>query len=153
MKKKKRFVLVTHNIVVNFFLLPLLYSLASRFDFKLAYNPKVDEYLPAIPDEIRKIYIPLKRKPSLVADVFVLFALAARLIVWRPEILFSVAPKAGFVSMIVGYCLRIKNRVHLFQGEVWANRTGFNRWFLKECDRITLRLASDACCQSARNSS
>ena len=144
MKEKKRFVLVTHNIVANFFLRPHLYSLASCFDFKMAYNPKVDDYLPAIPDEICKINIPLERKPSLVADVYVLFALVAQLIVWRPEILFSVAPKAGFVSMIVGYCLRIKNRVHLFQGEVWANRTGFSRWFLKECDRMTLRLASGA---------
>lgn len=144
MEKKARFLLVTHNIVASFFLRPHLFSLSRHFDLKLAYNPRIDEYLPALPDEISKFHIPLRRKPSFVADVFVLFVLLAKLIIWRPKVLFSVAPKAGFVSMIVGYCLRIKYRVHLFQGEVWATRTGAARWFLKECDRITLRLASHA---------
>ncbi len=48
----------------------------------------------------------------------------------------SVTPKAGLVTALAGKLASIKNRIHIYTGQVWATRTGFMRWMLKSLDKL-----------------
>ena len=37
----------------------------------------------------------------------------------------SITPKAGLLSSIVSFSLNVKIRVHIFTGQVWANKKNF----------------------------
>ncbi len=52
----------------------------------------------------------------------------------------SVTPKAGLLTALAGFLARVPVRVHIFTGQVWANKTGFSRWLLKFMDKIIARL-------------
>ena len=56
---------------------------------------------------------------------------------------FSITPKAGFLSMLAGFFCRIKFRLHYFTGQVWVTRKGFQRFFLRNIDRLMGFLATD----------
>jgi glycosyltransferase involved in cell wall biosynthesis len=58
------------------------------------------------------------------------------------DIVVSLAPKAGLIGMFAAWLLRVPQRVHIFQGEVWAARRGPLRWLLKSLDGLTARLAT-----------
>ena len=52
----------------------------------------------------------------------------------------SVTPKAGLVTALAASLARIKNRTHIFTGQVWATRKGFQRILLKIIDVLIARL-------------
>ncbi len=52
----------------------------------------------------------------------------------------SVTPKAGLVTALAGKLAGIKNRTHIFTGQVWATRKGMSRWLLKTLDKVIARL-------------
>jgi glycosyltransferase involved in cell wall biosynthesis len=58
------------------------------------------------------------------------------------DLLITVVPKAGLLGMLAGAFTGISRRLHIFQGEVWVDRRGINRYVLKTCDRITAYLAT-----------
>ncbi|NBW99729.1 glycosyltransferase, partial [bacterium] len=49
---------------------------------------------------------------------------------------------AGLVAMVAASLCGIKERIHIFQGEVWASRSGPMRLLLKSADRLTALLAT-----------
>lgn len=52
----------------------------------------------------------------------------------------SVTPKAGLVTALAGKLAGVKNRIHIFTGQVWATKTGFMRNVLKSIDKIIVHL-------------
>ena len=48
----------------------------------------------------------------------------------------SVTPKAGLVTALAGFVAGVKQRTHIFTGQVWAVRKGFMRWMLKSLDKV-----------------
>lgn len=48
----------------------------------------------------------------------------------------SVTPKAGLLTSIAGFLAKVPVRVHIFTGQVWANRKGPMRWLLKFMDKL-----------------
>lgn len=48
----------------------------------------------------------------------------------------SVTPKAGLLTAIAGFIARVPVRIHIFTGQVWANKRGPLRWLLKFMDRM-----------------
>jgi glycosyltransferase involved in cell wall biosynthesis len=51
-------------------------------------------------------------------------------------------PKAGLLSMLASFFAAIPTRLCVFNGEVWANKIGFMRSFLKLIDKVTARCAT-----------
>lgn len=48
----------------------------------------------------------------------------------------SVTPKAGLLTAIAGFFAGIPVRIHIFTGQVWANKKGPMRWLLKFMDKM-----------------
>lgn len=48
----------------------------------------------------------------------------------------SVTPKAGLLTAVAGFFAGVPVRIHIFTGQVWANKKGPMRWLLKFMDRM-----------------
>jgi glycosyltransferase involved in cell wall biosynthesis len=89
------------------------------------------------------VHVPIVRKISLFADVM---ALAKIFLFFRREqfdIVHSGTPKAGLLAMVTARVVGVPLRFHTFTGQVWATKTGFFRWLLKEIDTVIYHSASD----------
>jgi glycosyltransferase involved in cell wall biosynthesis len=140
--KKKICFLAATPLTIHFFLKPHILALAREFDVTLMVNLKNDSYLPPLDLPIQIIDVPIARKMSPLADLRALGVLVKLLMRTRYDLMITVVPKAGLLGMLAAVLTRIPKRLHIFQGEVWANRHGFRRGLLKACDQITAFLAS-----------
>ena len=147
--KKKFCMLAATPLTIHFFLKPHLIALAKEHDVTLLVNLSNDDYLPPLDLPIRIIHIPIARKMSPFADLRTLVVLIGLFSRTRFDLLITVVPKAGFLGMIAGFVAGIPRRLHIFQGEVWANRSGFSRRLLKGCDWVTAHLANNILAVSA----
>ena len=147
--KKKICILAATPLTIHFFLKPHLIALAKEHDVTLLVNLSNDDYLPPLDLPIQIIHIPIARKMSPLADLRTLVVLTGLFSRTRFDLLITVVPKAGFLGMIAGFLTAIPRRLHIFQGEVWANRSGFIRRFLKGCDWVTAHLANNVLAVSA----
>ena len=147
--KKKICMLAATPLTVHFFLKPHLLALAKEHDVTLLVNLANDDYLPPLDLPIRIISIPIARKMAPFTDLRTLAVLIGLFRKSHYDLLITVVPKAGLLGMMAGFWMGIPKRLHIFQGEVWANRSGLSRLLLKGCDWITAHLASNILAVSA----
>jgi glycosyltransferase involved in cell wall biosynthesis len=147
--KKKICMLAATPLTIHFFLKPHLIALAKEHDVTLLINLANDNYLPPLDLPIRIISIPIMRKMSPFADFRTLAVLMGFFRKSNYDLLITVVSKAGLLGMMAGFLTGIPKRLHIFQGEVWANRSGFSRLLLKSCDWITAHLATHILAVSA----
>ena len=100
--------------------------------------------LQAIADrEATKTYaVPMERHISLFRDLTSLLRLYCVFRKERPDMVHSITPKAGLLSMMAGWMCRVPVRVHTFTGLVFPTATGFKRSLLKATDRLTCLFAT-----------
>jgi glycosyltransferase involved in cell wall biosynthesis len=141
-KRRAICVVTTTPLIVNFFLRGNLAALASRYDLTLILN--LDEpYKPNLRGiDLRVISVRIERKISLFRDLAALARLVGIFMSHDFRVVHSVAPKAGLLAMIAAWIARVPTRIHTFQGETWAARSGFMRSLLKIADRIVAHLAT-----------
>ena len=102
------------------------------------------EGVPAVTQGLRMklIDVPMERDIAPIRDVISLARLFRLFRGMQLGGVVSVAPKAGLLAMAAAWLARVPFRCHIFQGEVWATRTGLMRWVLRTADRLTGRLAT-----------
>lgn len=94
--------------------------------------------------DINKIKVPndgyhcvdIQRKISIVKDLKALWQLYRYFRKERFYAVHSVTPKAGLLTSIAAFFARVPVRIHIYTGQVWANKKGFMRFLLKTMDRI-----------------
>ena len=91
---------------------------------------------------VRTIAIPMERHISLVSDLKSLWRMYRVLRRERPDLVHSMTPKAGLMTMVAGWLAGVPRRVHTFTGLVWPTSTGFKRRVLMTTDRITCACAT-----------
>ncbi len=91
---------------------------------------------------IRTIAVPMERHISLVSDLKSLWRMYRALRQERPDLVHSMTPKAGLMTMVAGWLAGVPRRVHTFTGLVWPTSTGFKRRVLMTTDRITCACAT-----------
>lgn len=84
----------------------------------------------------------IERKISPGRDLKALFALIRIFAARKFALVHSITPKAGLLAMVAARVAGVPLRLHVFTGQVWATKTGFKRWFLKQFDRLIARLAT-----------
>lgn len=143
MTKKKLCLITTNLYVVKFFLQPHLKTLSELYDITLILN-SIDRNIAQQIDfsGAKLISLPIKREINLLSDLGNLLALIYLFFKIKPDTVQSIAPKAGILAMLSSWLLRIPVRLHIFQGEVWSNKTGYFRWLLKFIDKCTAFLAT-----------
>lgn len=138
MKKKICFVVAIPGTAQTF-LSDHIKALAKEYDVFLVANSEKPEVLKNLPLTGYHVAT-IERGISIINDIKGVFALRRYFKDMHFDAVHSVTPKAGLLTALAGYLARIPVRVHIFTGQVWANKKGFSRWLLKLMDKIIAKL-------------
>jgi lipopolysaccharide/colanic/teichoic acid biosynthesis glycosyltransferase len=127
---------------VYFFLRPHIQSLSEKFDVTVVFDPRNDKYLGDLELPAKIVSISMARKLNLFQDLISLFYIHRFFKKNYFDLIVSVAPKAGLLTMIAATLVSSANKIHIFQGEFWASRKGLLRFILKQADSFTAMLAN-----------
>ena len=86
---------------------------------------------------VRTIAIPMERRISLIKDFISLIRLIVLFAKERPDMVHSITPKAGLLSMLAAWITRVPVRMHTFTGLVFPTATGKMQKLLIAMDRLT----------------
>ena len=89
-----------------------------------------------------KVYaVPIKRKPSPIADLVSVYRIYSILKKEKPTIVHTHTPKAGFVGMIAAYLANVPLKLHTVAGLPLMTRKGLIKKVLIWIEMITYRFA------------
>ena len=131
------------GLTIHFFMKAHLDELTKYFDVTLALNQNLDPYLPALNLDVKERHIDITRQISIWSDVLALFQLFKLFRSSKFDLVISVVPKAGLLGMCAAYLAGVPRRLHIFQGEVWASKSGLSRRILKLADKLTALFATN----------
>ena len=127
---------------LNTFCRGVLKELSHRYEVVAVSSPgeELDEL--GRREGVRTIAVPMKRHISITSDVKSLWRMWRVLRHERPDMVHSMTPKAGLISMVAGWLARVPVRVHTFTGLVWPTATGLKRRILMATDWLTCACAT-----------
>lgn len=88
-------------------------------------------------ENIRTIPIRMERRISIFRDFISLITLVKLFMNEKPDLIHSMTPKAGLLSMVAGFLTRVPIRIHTFTGLVFPTKKGFVKYILILMDKIT----------------
>ena len=132
---------VTSTLVVRWFLLEHIRTLARHFSVTLIVNNDAPGLAMLLPCRI--VSLRLERDIAPLADLRALAWLWRHFSAERYQLVHTLTPKAGLLGMLAAWMSGVRVRLHTFQGEVWLTRRGALRLLLKNLDRLVARLATD----------
>lgn len=91
---------------------------------------------------VKTIAVEMERSISPLKDLRSLFKLIGVFKKEKPQIVHSITPKAGLLSMLAGWICGVPFRIHTFTGLVFPTSKGLKRWILMQTDRITCLCAT-----------
>lgn len=91
---------------------------------------------------VRAIAVPMERHISPLKDLKSLWRMWRTLRRERPDMVHSMTPKAGLMTMMGAWLARVPVRVHTFTGLVWPTSTGLKRRILMATDWLTCACAT-----------
>ena len=143
--RKKRLVVVSSTgKMVRFFLVNHLKALSKEYKVFVVCNlEKQRDILDVLPDSIKVIHVPIKRQISLLSDFLSLFQIVHFIYKNQITAIYSISPKGGLLAAASSWFLRVPVRVHVFTGQVWVTKRGFNRMLLKFLDRLISIFSTD----------
>lgn len=124
------------------FCLRQMKELGKQYDVIAVSDP--DKDLEAISSEgIRTEAVRMRRRIAPFSDLRSIWKMYRLLRKTKPDIIHSVSPKAGMVSMIAGRLAGVPVRVHTFTGLVWPTENGVRKKVLMLVDRLLCACATD----------
>ncbi len=94
-------------------------------------------------EKVRIEIVEMQRKISPFKDIVSLFQLIKLFKREKPNIVHSITPKAGLLSMVAAYIAGVSIRVHTFTGLIFPTKHGLFRYILILMDRILCRFATN----------
>ena len=91
---------------------------------------------------IRTIAVPMRRKIAPWHDLVSLWRLIRVFRKEKPDMVHSITPKAGLLSMLAAWLARVPVRVHTFTGLIFPYEKGWKRSLLMFTDRLTAACAT-----------
>lgn len=91
---------------------------------------------------VRTIAVPMERHISLLKDLLSLIRLIILFLRERPEMVHSITPKAGLLSMLAAWITRVPIRMHTFTGLIFPTASGKMQKLLMLMDKLTCACAS-----------
>ena len=131
-------------MVARVFLAHQVNSLVGLYDVTIITNLKDNNsMLSNISNKVKLINLPVERNINLFSDLRALLKLISIFYKNRFSLVHSVSPKAGLLTSIAAWIVRVPSRFHTFTGQVWLTKKGVNRCFLKFLDKIIVALNTD----------
>ncbi|MBK6632561.1 MAG: glycosyltransferase [Betaproteobacteria bacterium] len=133
---------VSSPLTAKAFLSGHIVALSERYAIDLVADAGDAADIGRIPAHARIVPVRVLRQISLLADLAALLRLHSMFRRQRYAAVSSVTPKAGLLAMLAAALAGVPLRTHIFTGQVWATRRGWQRWLLKAADRLIARLAT-----------
>ena len=141
MNRKSKVVLIANTSnFFNTFLLKHVDELSKNCNLFICCDD-VHKLKKFIPKNVSLINVKFKRGLNLYNDITSFFSTLFFFLKERPNLSISFTPKIGFIVALVSFLTRTPNRIHWFTGQIWANKNGFIRFFLKLIDRLIFFLS------------
>ena len=121
---------------------PHIRALGLYYDVTIVANGSADSLggedslLPLLNSQVRYRSLKIARAVSVSDDLCALMALWRLFRREKFQVVHSITPKAGLLTMIAGLLAGVPIRIHWFTGQVWATRKGPRRWLLKSLDWV-----------------
>lgn len=136
--RKKICIVSTVGISINAFMIKHIeylqqiaeVTLVSGDDTHLNSNAKV---------KILKI----ERKINILQDLKTSYELYKFFKQEKFDVVLSLMPKSGLLSMLASYCARVPVRIHFFTGQVWVTKKGLFRILLKNMDKVIVKCSTN----------
>ena len=133
MKDKIIFISSSMKPLQNF-LLEQIKSLSYEYDIILISN--INDYDINIFKNFQIKHIPISRYINIYYDFISLIIIFKNLLKFKPKLIISITPKAGFILSVSNFFLKNKH-LHFITGQNWINKKGFKRFFFKLLDKFT----------------
>lgn len=139
--KKKILIISTRVETVKSFMLGHIKKLSNDYDVYIFCN-KVFQIKKLIPKNVKIKNIKFERKLNLFSDIKCLFYLIKLFYNINFDITLSITPKAGFLTSISSFIMRVPYRFHWFTGQIWLNYTGFRFFFYRFLDILIFKFST-----------
>ena len=93
-------------------------------------------------EKVRTVSVPMSRHIAPLKDFLSLVRLIYIFLKEKPDMVHSMTPKAGLLSMIASWATRVPLRVHTFTGLVFPTAKGLTKKVLMTTDRLTCACAT-----------
>lgn len=143
MKMKKLIKISTVPQSLNGFCRGQLKMLSAYYEVVAVSSPEPELRMLEEREGVRTIAVPMERHISLLKDLRSLWRMVRVFRREKPDIVHSITPKAGLVSMLASWICRVPVRMHTYTGLVFPTATGLLRQVLILTDRILCFCATD----------
>ena len=130
--------IANNSFAVNAFLKNHIIVLSKKFNIILICNDIDIEINPSIQGLVTFHRVKIHREISILNDLICLFKIIQILKKYKPLIVHSITPKAGFLAMTSSFFSNVPNRWHTFTGQVWTNKKGIYKKFLKIINKFII---------------
>jgi glycosyltransferase involved in cell wall biosynthesis len=137
---KKICYVATIPAVVHTFLRGHIHAATEKYEVTVVCNNTDVDLLDGL--NVRVIILPIERKISIWHDLLVLIKLVSLFRRERFDLVHSIMPKTGLLSMFAARIVGVPNRIHIFTGQVWATKHGWRRKSLKMFDKLIAQFAT-----------
>ena len=137
---KKLCFVATIPAVVHSFMKGHIRASAEKWSVTIIAHPKDAVLLCDL--DARFIPLAIQRKVSPWRDLLVLIQLMILFRRERFDLVHSIMPKTGLLTMLAGRLTGVPNRMHTFTGQVWATKRGWKRASLKIFDKLIVTFAT-----------
>lgn len=142
MFRKKIIRTSTVSTSLNTFCRGTLRRLAQTYDVVAVSTPDDELHEMAQREGVRVVGVAMRRPISPLHDLRSLLRLIRVFRRERPDMVHSITPKAGLLSMMAAWVCRVPVRLHTFTGLVFPTATGLKKKILMLTDRITCACAT-----------
>ena len=142
MYRKKIIRTSTVSTSLNTFCRGTLRRLAQTYDVVAVSTPDDELHEMAQREGVRVVGVAMRRPISPLHDLRSLLRLIRVFRRERPDMVHSITPKAGLLSMIAAWVCRVPVRLHTFTGLVFPTAAGLKQKILMLTDRITCACAT-----------
>ena len=140
--KKKIIRTATIPLSLDLFCRGLFKELSDQYEIVVLSSPQPELEKIREREGVRTIAVPIRRKIAPMHDLVSLVRLIVAFLKERPDMVHSITPKAGLLSMLAAWLTRVPVRVHTFTGLIFPYETGWKHRLLMMTDRITAACAT-----------
>lgn len=147
----KRFKIVLISNTSNFFsafTLKHIEQLSKKYNLFICCNNPI-KLKKKVPNNVSLININFKRNINFFHDIVSFFFILYFFLKEKPNLSISFTPKIGFMVAIASFITKTPNRFHWFTGQIWSNKRGFAKIFLKLVDKMIFSLSHKVLIDSA----
>ena len=135
-RKPKIIRVSTVPISLNVFCKGLLQELSKDYEVAAVSSPGADLEEIEIREKVRTFAVSMRRQIALLHDLRSLWQLFWLFRREKPDMVHSITPKAGLLSMIAAKLAGVPIRLHTFTGLIWPTASGLKRKILVAMDKL-----------------